>query len=359
MPRVLLALSEPTQRAQWIARLNSLDFDVHAAPSCGDTCRLLSAAEFDAILIKGECENGPWARFRQRVRRHAAAAQIIALLPSAAARATIEAVRSGATDILTLDSDDATLRERLKDAARRSAEQRERAESAGRLRSMCHKLTAAVHDSEQRIESLTRDVLKLAEDTESRISEAALAAEFRAILSQELDLESLLRTVLQYLLKKTGPTNAAVFLPDAEQHYSLGAYVNYDCDREAADLLLEHVCGSICPHLRNEEAIIRFEDGDDLARFLGEQASIIRDRDVVAFRCAHEGRTFAIVMLFRDRSDAFSNHLPGMLDTLRPIFAAQLKSILRVHHRARPQWPKEAAEDVTESDDDFGFGIAA
>ena len=42
-----------------------------------------------------------------------------------------------------------------------------------------------------------------------------------------------------HLLTKTGPTNAAVFLPDSVDHYGLGAYVNYDCPRESIAALLD------------------------------------------------------------------------------------------------------------------------
>ena len=33
------------------------------------------------------------------------------------------------------------------------------------------------------------------------------------------------------MLTKTGPTNAAVFLPGTGTDFDLGAYVNYDCPR--------------------------------------------------------------------------------------------------------------------------------
>jgi FixJ family two-component response regulator len=357
--RLLLACGAPDQRKAWSNRIAHVGFVPHAPPTCKDAQRLLRAAEFDAVLIDSSAGATQWERLRSLLARHAPAAQIIEVVNAGDLSAAIEALRRGASDVFTADISDAVLRERLIRAADRAAAEREQARSTDRLRSLCRKLTDAVQNAEERIDSLSREVSNLAVDAQAQMAEAAMVAEFRAILSLELDLESLLRTSLQYLLKKTGPTNAAIFLPDARGDYSLGAYVNYDCPREAADLLLEHICSSICPHLRNEEAIVRFEDGDELAQFLGEQAAIINGRDVIAFRCAHKKRTFAIMMLFRDRDDAFDSDLPATLDALRPILAAQLQAVLRVHHRARPQWPREAAEDVTDGDDDFGFGIAA
>ena len=39
------------------------------------------------------------------------------------------------------------------------------------------------------------------------------ALEFTGLIKQELDIENLLRTTLEYVLGRSGPTNAAVFLP--------------------------------------------------------------------------------------------------------------------------------------------------
>jgi hypothetical protein len=69
----------------------------------------------------------------------------------------------------------------------------------------------------------------------------------------------------------------------------------------------------------------------------------------------------AVVVLFRNAETPFGAELAGMLDTLRVIFAEQLSHVIHVHHRARPQWPKEPEDDF---DDDFGFddydsGLAA
>jgi DNA-binding response OmpR family regulator len=356
-PRVLLFVA-PDDESRWSALARSGGFLPHPAASFSDARRLLGAMEFDVILMD-ETAGACCDRLSRHIERHRLCARIVGILPTERLRDTIAWIRRGASDIVASDVEVAELRERLTAAAQRARADRDRAAGAQRLRLACRRLTDAVHQSETKIESLSRDVAQLASDAETRIADAATAAEFRAILSQELDLESLLRTALQYLLKKTGPTNAAIFLPDAQGEFSLGAYVNYDCDRDSANLLLDHVCGSICPHLTKEPAIVRFEDGDELATFLGEQASIIRGRDVIACRCAHGSRTLAILLLFRDRADAFRADLPATLDLLRPLFAAQLDSILRVHHRARPQWPREAAEDAAESDDEFGFGLAA
>ena len=168
----------------------------------------------------------------------------------------------------------------------------------------------------------------------------------------ELDVEEVLRTTLEYLLTKTGPTNAAVFLPDAHQQYSLGAYVNYDCPRDSIDRLLDHLCETICPQMANEQAIVAFDDAAEFADWIGMESGLLADSQILAFSCSHEGECHAVVVLFRSVQNAFEAELAGTLEILRSIFAEQLSQIIRVQHRASPQWPEEPGDDY----DDFGFG---
>ena len=76
---------------------------------------------------------------------------------------------------------------------------------------------------------------------DDQMKNIALASELNTIFRQELDLESLLRTVLEYTLRKVGSTNAAIFLPSSTGDFTLGAYVNYDCPRDTAETLLDHL----------------------------------------------------------------------------------------------------------------------
>ena len=56
-----------------------------------------------------------------------------------------------------------------------------------------------------------------------------------------------------------------MFLPDPEQHYSLGAYVNYDCPRESIDSVLSHLCQAICPQMADEPELVAFSDAREFA----------------------------------------------------------------------------------------------
>ena len=186
-----------------------------------------------------------------------------------------------------------------------------------------------------------------------------MAAEFRMLLRQELDVEDLLRTALEYLLTKTGATNAAVFLPDATTNFELGAYVNYDCPRETITVLLNHLCRTVCPQMIEESEIVSFDDAAAFAAWAGADAGFLAGCEVIAFSCLHEGKCMAVMVLFRSKDEPFDEALAASINILRAIFAEQVHNVIRVHHRASPSWPKDPLEDdefEAGDYDDYGFG---
>jgi hypothetical protein len=57
-----------------------------------------------------------------------------------------------------------------------------------------------------------------------------------------------------------------------------------------------------------------------------------------------------VFFLFRNRNEPFKDELAGLIDALRPVFAAQMAKLVRVHHRSRFLWP-DARADINEADD--------
>ena len=89
-----------------------------------------------------------------------------------------------------------------------------------------------------------------------------------------------------------------------------------------------------------------------------EHGSHVTDAQVIAFSCMHKEECLAVVVLFRNKADRFTEDLAGTLDTLRCIFAEQLSNIIKIHHRAKPSWPDEAVDGGLDYEgDDYGFGF--
>ncbi|UYV13545.1 MAG: hypothetical protein NCW75_04490 [Phycisphaera sp.] len=174
-------------------------------------------------------------------------------------------------------------------------------------------------------------------------------AEFGVLARLELDVESLLRTTLEYVLHKIGPTNAAVFLPTAGEDFTLGAYVNYDCPKDCVDLLLDHVAASVAPAIEADPSMRLHRGEDALDELMGDHAAWLTGCEAVTFAAEHDGEMLAAVALFRDDRDPFDARTLKRLGAIGEILAQQLARIIRVHHRHLPmdQWdgPEEQSED--------------
>src|SRR5205807_1368176 len=130
----------------------------------------------------------------------------------------------------------------------------------------------ARHEITKQVSSMCGDLTNAYQDLSDQVTLLSTASEFNSLIRQELDVESLLRTALEFILAKTGPTNAAVFLPATSCDFSLGAYVNYDCPKEAADTLLESLAGIIAPKMEHEAGLKILNTPEEIDGAFGEGA---------------------------------------------------------------------------------------
>jgi DNA-binding response OmpR family regulator len=225
-------------------------------------------------------------------------------------------------------------------AVHRTAAARRRDDRVRRLSDVCRKLSETRREMSTHVSGLCGDMVTAFQELADQVNHITIASEFKGLIRQELDVESLLRTALEYVLAKCGSTNAAVFLPSGSGEYSLGAYVNYDCPKEALDMMLEHLAGVVAPRMEDATEMRLLPAESDLQEFLGDDAHWLADCGAVTFACRDQDECLAVVILFRDRRTPFS---PAALETLRiisGIFGQQLARIVRIHHRHLPkeQW---------------------
>ena len=320
--------------------------------------QVLAKAPFDLLLLQPQLSDGDGLMLVQQLHDTNPATKAIILSSDASASAAVRAMRCGAVDFLHAPANAAELSRCIESALAKSRADRQREDRLVRLKKVCKQLNVARHEISEQIDLLCHDLVAAYQDMSNQLDEAAMASEFRTLLRQELDVEELLRTALEYILTKTGPTNAAVFLPDGSARFALGAYVNYDCPRDSIDYVLERLGNAVCPQMVGHDQIVAFKDAAAFAQWVGMDAGMLGESEVLAFACEHEEECLAVIVLFRSHKTPFDAGLVSVIETLRPIFAEQLAQIIKVHHRAQPQWPDDPADDCDELDfnDDAGFG---
>jgi DNA-binding response OmpR family regulator len=354
--RILIVGGEPAFRAALVGELKAKH---HHCTHVGRLDEALAAhanGRFDLIVVNPTLPDGDGLELARRLQRSNATTKTVIFSDTGSFSVALDALRCGVADFVHTPVELTDFIERIEAALSKSRWERNREQRIRRLQRICQELSSAREEISGQVDVLCNDLVLAYQELTDQIGDVAMASEFRTLLRQELDIEDLLRTMLEYLLSRTGPTNAAVFLPDPDQHYSLGAYVNYDCPRESIDRLLDHLGEAICPQMSDETELVMFDDAEEFARWIDMDEGLLSDSQVLAFSCTHEGECLAVIVLFRSNATPFDAKLAGTLDILRAIFAEQLSQIIRVHHRATPQWPAEPDEDDL---DEFGFGFAA
>lgn len=357
-PRVLIVSGSRQERLRLAARVSGVSPDPAKADSLDAARMMMDVEHFDVVVIRDQLSDGPGVSLAEELGPDRLDIAFILIADHPTLDDAVLAMRAGIADIIRIDSPAAELISGVRRAASRARTARQAEHKARRLRRVCRKLNDARQEVTSQVRSLCNDLSLAYDEMAGQMARFSLASEFTAIIRPELDVESLLRTALEFVLAKIGPTNAAVFLPTSSRDFSLGAYVNYDCAKDTADVLLDHLANVVAPRMECESRLISLSPGSDLDDEFGYEAQWLCDSNVVMFACHHEGECLAVVILFRDRADAFTGEHVQMLETISEQFALQLGRVIHIHHRHLPrdQW---GAFDGPDEDDADDYGLAA
>ena len=357
--RILVVGGSPRMQSELAARLAERHHHSECVAGVEAGRAALTRQDYDLVLLCTSVPDGSGLTLARMLQQSAPSTKTIVLSSGESFEQAVEAMRCGVVDLVEATTPLDELVDRIEAALTASRADGQREQRLAQLKVVCKKLVTAREEVSEHLDQLCKDLVAAYEDVSEQMNEVAMAAEFRTLLRQELDVEDLLRTALEYMLTKTGPTNAAVFLPGTGTDFELGAYVNYDCPRETITVLLNHLCRTVCPQMTEETEIVCFDDAAEFAEWVGADAGFLGGCKVVAFSCMHEGRCRAVMVLFRSKDEPFDEALVTSIEILRAIFAEQVDHVIKVHHRASPSWPKDPLEDSefeAGDYDDYGFG---
>lgn len=301
----------------------------------------------------GRCAKAGLALVDELLRLHPALPTLV-LRADADRDFVLDAVRRGARDVLSPGEDiparvvAARNRSQTFRAAEARLERRLR-----RVREAYREVSRSRQELVKQMGSLCADMSGSYRELASRMRDVALVSEVNAILRQELDLECLLRTALELVLRRVGPLNAAVFLPGTTGDYSLGAYINYDCSKDAAETLLDHLADVAAPAFADRGGVSVMRNFAEICQALGRETDWLGDSTMAALSCRKDGECLAVMVFFRDRRTPFDDKATAVLRIIGDAFGAQLDRVIKTHHRHIPQPSPGPDEWDRRSDGDF------
>jgi len=347
--RVLVVTSSRAQRDLLAAHLIGRVAAVSHADSPHAARIAASKSRFDVAVVAAELQGGGLSLTRELTEAHPDLC-VVVVADSPSLDDAVGALRSGATDLIPGGTRAGELVTRIAEAFRRTRVARSREDRIDRLRRLCRRLNETREQVTNQVGGLCNDLVGAYSELSDKLTLVTVASEFNSLVRQELDIESLLRTVLEYLLTKTGPTNAAIFLPSTSGDFTLGAYVNYDGPKDSGEVLLDHLAAALAPRFESEHGITVLTGRHELESRVGSCADWLADSTLVAFACHNDDECLAVCVLFRDRRVPFGKELLPVLETLSALFARQLTRVVKVHHRHLP--PSTWGTDAPGDDDD-------
>lgn len=361
--RVLIVSGNRSERTKLAARLCDASANdgvatvvgsCEQAASAAAALELIHADHFDLVLIRADLPDGSGLELARRVSGLGSGPAPVLVVDALNATQAIEAMRCGAVDVISAKSTPTELSATVRAATAKARASYDKDARIARLTKICKQLNQVRHEITTQVSTMCGDLVNAYQELNGQVSSICVASEFSAIIRQELDVETLLRAMLEFVLAKTGPTNAAVYLPSNSQDYSLGAYINYDLGKDTSDVMLETLAGVIAPKMEKSGELKAFNQPADLEAFLGEHAHWMKGQTLVTFSCFHEGECLAVIALFRDKKTPFTASMLPLFKTIAELFGKQLARVIHVHHRHLPkdQWGGFGpGEDEDESDD--------
>jgi FixJ family two-component response regulator len=313
--------------------------------------QLADVGKIDLALVP---QNAEGLAFAKELQSKAAATAIVMLAETPDFALAQQAMQQGAADLVLIPADAeqdeawmADISKRIAVALNRQWAERVRSSRIRKLKRLCRKLNDARLEVTDQVDVLCNDLVTAYQELAVQVQNVTQSAGYREAVGEELDLEIVLRKTLEYIVQQAGPCNAAVFLPSSADEFSLGGYVNYDCTKESADMLLEHLADVLAPVVANKgEEIMHVRDNRALDELLGDDWNYLADCDLLALPVNHDGEALAVITLFRDSEQPFTEPAIDAMSSVADQMGSMLGRIIRVHHRSMPGFDEPTQHDT-------------
>jgi len=241
------------------AILKTWDVECDAAENCETAQTLLNKTNYDLVVIEQDVMGTQSNEFLVQIATRNTYTRTIVMGSTPQFADAMTAIRQGAVDFLQKPLTGSEVGVRLQHAITLAKQDRNKEARIRRLKRICQHLTTVRLDVASQVDVLCNNLVNAYENLTDQISQVTLVTEFGAVIRQELDVEEVLRTTLEFFLRKIGPMNAAVYLPSTSDEFTLGAYINYDIPKENSDFLLDYLADIIPPRVIEEKQVLEFK----------------------------------------------------------------------------------------------------
>jgi len=293
----------------------------------------------DVVLVNLQIADHAGTELIRTIKQKYPKSQIIALSRSRRSEECVDAFRAGAADMLLAPFSQADVQKALTASAGRRAEAEKQRQRHERLRLVCRRLNKARHEISQQVDLLCNDLVRAYQEMAQQLNLTQTAADFAQALAGELDVEGVLRRTMEWILRKLGPLNAAIYLPSGEGNFSLGAYLNLDTQADGP--LIDAIGRTIVAQARGPSALV-VEDDKSIDELFGDDGQQLHGRQWLAVGCLTPRECLGVLVVFRSRTAGMtgttelSASARGLIEASAPILAERIEQALGLYHRLHP-----------------------
>jgi response regulator of citrate/malate metabolism len=347
-PRVLVVDDEPAMRD--LARdllAKELPARLHVAGSIAEARRVIDRNAIDLLVVDIHLPDGDGLTLVDRAREKNPAAQAVVITGAPTADNSIAALRLGAIDYLPKPFTAQQMTERLGAALHRQQQDARDTRRLGRLREAVKRLNRARKTVSKKVDLLCNDLVHAYTDLAKQLEEVRTQEDFRTLLAGAKDLEQLLCHAMDWVLRRCGYSNIAIYLVGDDQQYELGAYMKYTIPgaRELTDAMRDGLVQRVA-----RDGLLLAE-GTELTELLSPaELKLLLGQSMIGTNCNYLGESLAVMLVYRDEKHPLTREDAEILRAIAPLFATALATLVR-HEE---QGGSDVSEDDLPGDDLWG-----
>lgn len=326
----ILVVDADGKSADAIRRASPTGSVVRVAKGIDQALCELQHKPVDLVVVNLQVGDNAGVQLLERIKRAYPATTAVAMSRSQAAEACVEAWRAGASDIVFSPLKVEETRQVIEGSLRKTMVLSQQSARQRRLRTVCKRLNKARHEISQQVDLLCNDLVRAYQDLAQQLNQTQAIADFATAIEGHRGLEGLMRASMEWVLKKLGPVNAAVFLPDSEGNYSLGAYLNLDTAAEEGFI---EAIGSTLALQGAAGGVVHLENDQQISDMFGNPGAALRGKTWMAHGCFLRQECLGVLTLFRSNGVPIDASLATLLQAITPVLAEKIAQTMHQHNR--------------------------
>lgn len=285
------------------------------------------------VLVNVHCEDQGGVALIEQLGKRWPQAMILAVARRRQVDICLHAFRAGASDVIFEPMTADTLRTTVDRAGMQKSSRHRLVWRNQRLRVVCRQLNKARHEIGQQVDLLCHDLVKAYQDLAEQFSQTQTSGELVNALGDDLEIERTLRKALELVLRKLGPMNAAIFLPDSENNFSLGAYLNFDTNPDS--VFVSMVAQTVVSKAAMQCATISLPNDEAVREAFGSDSTLLTGRTWLATPAMRGNDCTAVIVAFQPQHKPLPQATQKLLESLAPLLAEKITRSINIYNRIK------------------------